>query len=248
MGDRDPGRVDWSNVSLRDIIRVAYALKDYQISGPDWLNAERYDVLAKVPEGVPASQKPAMLQALLAERFKMAVHWEKKELAAYALSVAKGGPKMKEFVEAPADSGPAEAKGDFGGVVKRSLDGFPKLPPGKAGMMMSFGRLSAQGTQMKDLADGISRQLDRPVVDETGLTGKYDFQLQWTPGPGEGGIAGMKVAMARQAGRTDVELPNEDGPSLPVALQQQLGLKLEQKKLPVDLLVIDRAEKVPVEN
>lgn len=248
MSNDDPGRVDWSNVSLRDMIRMAYELKDYQISGPDWLDTERFDVSAKLPQGAPQSQKWPMMQTLLGERFKLEVHREKKDLPAYALTVAKSGSKLKEFVETPGGSNGPDAVG-FDGGIRRGPDGMPKLPAGKAGlMMMGFGRILAQGVPMPDFADMLTRQVERPVVDETGLAGKYDITLKWTPQPGEGGIAGMKVEMARKEGRTDVKLPEEDGPPLPVALQQQLGLRLEPKKLPVDMLVIDRAEKVPTEN
>src|SRR5271157_2159969 len=142
----DPGRLNYSGVSLRDIIRQAYQLKDYQITGPEWLNTERFDIVAKLPDGAPESQKPLMLQALLAERFKLTVHREKKDLPAYALVVAKGGSKLKEFVETPDDAanGPNAGFGPGGpdGAIKvgRGPDGMPKLPAGgRGGMMMMSG-------------------------------------------------------------------------------------------------------------
>jgi uncharacterized protein (TIGR03435 family) len=95
----DTGRVNWTNANLRDIIRAAYQLKNDQISGPDWLENERYDVVVKLPDGAPESRKRPMLQTLLAERFHVAVHRERKELPAYWLAVAKVGVKMKEFVD-----------------------------------------------------------------------------------------------------------------------------------------------------
>lgn len=250
----DPGRLNYSGVSLRDLIRNAYHLKDYQVSGPDWINTERFDVVAKLPEGAKESDIPAMMQTLLAERFKLTVHRETKELPAYALMVAKGGVKMKEFVEAPDSSadGP-NAGGGFDGPprMKVGADGMPKLPAGRGGMMMmGFGRLQGQGLTVTALTDMLSRQLDRPVLDETGLTAKYDISLNWTPEPGEG-PAGMKMMMmGRGEGGGDAhpEMPPVSGPPLLIALQQQLGLRLEPKKLPLEMVVVDHVEKVPSEN
>jgi uncharacterized protein (TIGR03435 family) len=236
----DAGRVNWTNASLRDIIREAYQLKDYQISGPDWLGTERYNLVAKLPDGAPESQKCPMLQTLLAERFHLTVHREKKDLPAYSLTVAKGGVKMKEFVEgsegaaAPVKSGPEAAANT--------------VVAGKgAAVRTSFGRIQAEGVTSASLADILSVHMDRPVVDETGLSARYDVALNWTPEAGDGTIVSMKVAMARQRGG-EVEVPDATGPALPVAIQQQLGLKIDAKKLPIEVLVVDHAEKVPTEN
>ncbi len=236
----DTGRVNWTNASLRDIIRAAYQLKDYQISGPDWLVSERYDVVAKLPDGAPESQKWPMLQTLLAERFHLTVHREKRDLPAYSLTVAKGGVKMKEFVEG--SEGAAEP-------VKSGLEAAAKIEgAGKgAALRTSFGRIQAEGVTSAGLADILSVHMDRPVVDETGLTARYDVALKWTPEGGDGTIVSMKFAMARQRGG-DVEVPDAVGPALPVAIQQQLGLKMDAKKLAIEVLVVDHAEKVPTEN
>lgn len=216
----DAGRLDWTNVSLRQMIALAYQLKEYQISGPDWLATTRFDLQAKLPNGAAPSEKWPMLQALLAERFKVAVHRDRKELEVYALATGKSGPKLKEADETSADAGK---------------------------MLMRFGQLEVQGQRMADFVEVLSRMMDRPVVDATGLTGKYDITLHWTPEAHDGSIAGMKIGMARDAGQK-VELPPSQGPNLFLAVQQQLGLKLDPKKLPVEILVVDRADKVPVEN
>jgi uncharacterized protein (TIGR03435 family) len=253
----DPGRVNFTNVSLRDIIRQAYKLKDYQITGPEWINNERFDVTAKLPEGAKETDKPEMLRTLLAERFKLTVHRETKELPAYALVVAKGGPKMKEFVETPPDGsgGPNGGRGmdDMPPLPKMGPDGMPKMPAGgRGGMMMmsGMGKLQGNGIALSSLADILTRQLDRPVLDETGLTAKYDITLNWTPEPGEG-PAGMKMrAEGGGGGGPDghLEMPEPSGPPLAIALQQQLGLRLEPKRLPLEMVVVDRVEKVPTEN
>ena len=255
----DPGRLNYSNVSLRDLIRAAFQLKDYQISGPDWLNNERFDVVAKLPDGAKESEKWAMLQTLLKERFKLEVHREKKDLPAYALTVAKGGPKMKESVPPAEDTaGGPSAGGLDGGPVRftRGPDGTIKLPPGaKPGMMFmtGMGSLQTVGITLDRFAEMLTNQTDRPVVDETGLTAKYDITLRFTPEPGAGGplmtVMKQKMEMAAAAGHEiKAQDPSEAAPPLPVALQQQLGLKLEGRKLPVDVVVVDHIEKVPVEN
>jgi uncharacterized protein (TIGR03435 family) len=236
----DAGRVNWTNASLRDIIREAYRLKDYQISGPDWLGTERYNLVAKLPDGAPESQKGPMLQTLLAERFHLTVHREKRYLPAYSLTVAKGGVKMKEFVEGsegaaePVKSGP-EAAAQMRGAGKG------------AAVRTSFGRIQVEGVTSAGLAEILSAHMDRPVVDETSLTATYDVALNWTPETGDGTIVSMKIAMARQRGE-EVKVPEASGPTLPVAIQQQLGLKMDAKKLPIEVLVVDHAEKVPTEN
>lgn len=255
----DPGRINYSNFSLRDLIRQAYQVKDYQIVGPEWLGSERYDVVAKVPEGTSTEQKWTMLQNLLADRFQMRVHREKKDLPSYALVVARGGPKLKEHVDAPGEtvSGPSGGSGSAGYAaaqrVKDRPGGVPRHMGGRPGIMVGMGRMVVDGVAPGDVADLLSRMLEKPVVDETGLTARYDFLLQWTPEPGEGPMMPAAKIMAREAagGGGDAKRPDADAlslPPLPVALQQQLGLRLEPKKLPLEILVIDHAEKVPTEN
>jgi uncharacterized protein (TIGR03435 family) len=281
--------LNYSNVSLRDIIRNAYRLKDYQISGPAWISSERYDVVAKLPADSSRDQIPEMLQTLLAERFKLTVHRESKDLPAFALVVGKNGLKMKESVvdDPPAGGDPKAGggvkAGDFppmppppppgggggfgigGGRGGRGgPDGMPAMFPGRGPMMMMNGRghLVAKQMSMAGLTDMLTRQLDRPVLDETGLKATYDFTLDWTPdgseagpkfGPPGGGPGGGEGGAAT-AGAGDGRAPttaNPDGPTGPplaTALQQQLGLRMEAKKLPLELLVIDHCEKVPTEN
>jgi len=257
----DPGRIHYTLMTLRDLIRMAYDVKDYQISGPEWLNSERFDVTATFPADTPKDQVPLMMQNLLAERFQMAVHREKRELPAYAMVVAKNGPKFKESAEAPEDkaTGPDAGGGRGGGMVTFSVAGAgsmdkvvseaSKMMGGRGGMINLPGGLVAKKTTMTALADMLSRRMDRPVLDETGLTAKYDFNLQYTPEPGERPMMfGGPAAAALSGGSSDVHMPDPSGPPLPVALQQQLGLKLEPKKLPLDMVIVDKAEKIPTEN
>jgi uncharacterized protein (TIGR03435 family) len=264
-GTPDPGQITYTNVTVKNVLMNAYGVKGFQISGPSWLDSERYDIVAKLPRGATKAEFMAMLQNLLAERFKLTLHREKKDLPMYVLVVGKNGPKLKESVDdaapkegdVPKSDGPAAAMGK----IAIGKDGFPVLPPGSGGrgataMMLMNGnaRMTANRQSMAGLAEMLSGQLDLPVVDMTGLTGNYDFTLYFAPEglvgmrlpgglpppppPGEGG-PGMPMASAPDA---------QSNPSLFAALQEQLGLKLEQRKGPVDLLVIDHLEKAPVEN
>jgi len=263
-GPEDPndrGRVNWVNVSLRDILRVAYGLRDYQITGPDWMNSTRFNIEAKLPPTTTKEQFAQMWQTLLKERFGMTVHRETKDLPAYALVVAKGGPKLTEAVDDPVmttdegrPGGPRAAGGALGGGP-----GGPGGPRGggpmRNGMMMmrGMGHLEAKGIPISQFVDLLSRQLSRPVEDQTGLKKDYDFKLDYTPDETTNGSAmrmGMPMPMPRPEGGGEGRGPNADNNdvSLFTAVQTQLGLKLEVKKLPLDMLVVDHAEKAPTEN
>jgi len=240
----NPGRVNMSNITLRDMLRQAYQVKDYQISGPDWMNSTRYDVVATIPHNTPREQVPLMWQSLLADRFKLTLHREKKELPVYALVVGKNGPTLKEAED---NGAPAPPPGP---------GGFPGMGGGRGMVQMGRGRLTAKRATVGGFADLLSRQMDRPVVDQTELQGFYDFSLEWTPDerqrmqfmpgmPGPPPGAGGEDHAARAGGP---EGPPPSGPTIFVAVQEQLGLKMEAKKSPVEILVIDHLEKAPTEN
>ncbi len=266
-GTPDPGQITYTNVTVKNVLMNAYGVKGFQISGPGWLDSERYDIVAKLPRGATKAQFMVMLQNLLAERFKLTLHREKKDLPMYALVVGKNGPKMKESVEdpapkegdAPKGGGPADGPmpPPPPGKLPMGKDGFPVLPPamgGRGGTSMIFMngnvRMTANKQTMAGLCEMLSTQFDLPVVDMTELTGKYDFTLYFAPE----GLAGMRVMGGPPPGEGGPGMPVEiapdaqSNPSLFAALQEQLGLKLEQRKGPVDLLVIDHLEKAPVEN
>lgn len=278
-GTDDPGRLTITNLNLADLITYAYDVKRSQISGaPAWLETERFEITAKVPAGATKAQTRTMLQSLLAERFKLAVHQETKEMAMYALVVNKGGPKMKEStVEEPPPDALPEGKGDAlprppapGKMMPQmGKDGCPE-PPASAlkrptnFMMISFGGacMVSVGQTMAGLAGQLANQFDRPVTDMTGLTGKYDFHLRFDPsslggrfgmmpkGPPPGGMGAVQMRDGPAGGLGPVANaePQEPPPTIFVALQEQLGLRLEPKKGPADLLVIDHLEKTPTEN
>jgi uncharacterized protein (TIGR03435 family) len=219
----DAGRVNFSNVTLIDVMTRAYSVKAHQISGPDWLKSERYDIVATLPPGAPKEQIPLMLQTLLSDRFKLTLHRESKVMPVYALVVGKNGSKLHE-----ADS--------------------------QGGLRMSMGPKGLQLTgkvSLTTLADVLSRFTDRPVLDMTELKGSYDIDLNWTPegGPGGPGFFGPGAG-PRPEGAGEKKGPPEsmDAPSIFTAVQEKLGLKLEGRKDPIDILIIDQAEKVPIEN
>jgi uncharacterized protein (TIGR03435 family) len=254
-GTPDPGQINYNNVTLRNVLMQAYDVKEYQISGPGWLNNERYDIVAKVPPGATKEQFRLMLQNLLAERFQVSLHHETKELPMYALTVGKGGVKMKESPDAPPaptdDAGGGPKPVAYGAPPTRPVigkDGMPQMPPGgmRGGMMVSMNgslaRMQANGIQIAQLVNFLANQLSRPVVDQTGLTARYDVMLDFAP---EGhGLMGGPMPGGGGGGEGN----DQSGPNLVTSVQEQLGLKLEARKGPVDLLVIDRAEKTPTEN
>jgi uncharacterized protein (TIGR03435 family) len=229
-GTGDPGRIAYTNIMLRRILLSAYEVRSYQISGPDWLDSLRFDITAKVPDGATQEQFQSMLRNLLETRFKMTIHRESKELPIYALLTAKNGPKVKAIV----DDGSGKQPDDQLAMIQpvEGKDGFPTLALRTPGLVSETksgrARVTAKETPLSKLADLLSGQLGRPVIDMTGLTGNYSFVLYFTP-----------------------DDQNPDGgsdPSIFGALQEQLGLRLEARKAPVELLVIDHAEKVPTGN
>jgi uncharacterized protein (TIGR03435 family) len=236
----DPGRIDYNNVSLKDVLAQAYKVKRYQISGPAWIETERFDIIAKLPDGASREQVPAMLQNLLAERFKMAVHRDKKELPVYALVPGKGGPKLKKNE----DPTPVPPPG---------LGGKPDMVMRKGGIRMSSnGHMEANGITLASFSDMLSNMLDRPVVDMTGIEGEYDIALDVSPEDLVGmrhmtAAAGAPPPGARAGGEQPPAADATPSASIFTAIQQ-LGLKLDSRKAPVEFIVVDKAEKVPTEN
>jgi uncharacterized protein (TIGR03435 family) len=209
------GRISMAGVTPKILIQQAYGVRDFQIvGGPQWLGSERYDITAK-PEGAASpEQVKAMIQGLLADRFKLQFHRETKELPTYALVVGKGGPKFHESEVVP--EGSDKPKGT-------------RISVGR-------GQFELQGAAMAALANQLSQVLGRSVIDKTELNGNYDFKLEWTPDESGRG-------MMKEAGGDGPSPADTQGPSIFSAVQDQLGLKLESTKGPVEILVIERAEK-----
>ena len=249
-GTNSPGQLS-GTASLKALLMRAYELKDYQVAGPGWMDSERYEIAAKIPEGAGKQDVPPMLQALLAERFHLAVHRETRELPIYALVVAKNGPK---FQESPAER---SAAADLPKLTK-GADGFPDLPKGadvprsyevvvggSDGLMY---KLWARRESMPQLADRLSSQLNRAVVDRTELAGEYDFALAWTM-EGAGGVVPRTNPPPDEIDmHSTTVLSGATGLSLFTALPEQLGLRLESRKGPLEMLIVDRVEKTPTAN
>jgi uncharacterized protein (TIGR03435 family) len=247
-GSTDPVSFSCQNMSLANLITLAYALAPYQFSAPPWLSGERFDINVKIPERTAKEDFVLMQRNLLAERFQLTIHHETKEMAQYNLVLANNGPKFKEAAPAaspspasPRDTPPAP------GQIQKDKDGFPILPAGRAGMIMTPGRArwQAVGQTMEQITRTLSVQAAAPVRDLTGLTGKYDFTLSWNPEPAREQSSPLPSAK----GGLDAPAPEADyAPSLFDAVQGQLGLRLEKKRAAVDMLVVDHVEKVPTEN
>lgn len=236
----DAGMLRYSNVSLRDCIRIAYRVKEFQVQGPDWVNSERFDIVAKLPSGSTQDQIPEMLQAMLAERFKLTFHRETKEHAIFALVAGKGGAKLKP-AEVPLGDGDSAGPGPAKGAPPRN------------GMMMQVdgagAHLIAPSATLANLAEMISRFSERPVLDMTEIQGRYDFDLVFSAdtmrgGPG-GGMHGPGDAHAPSEAPADA--PGERAGSIYDSVQRY-GLKLEPRKAPMEVLLLDHIEKAPTEN
>jgi uncharacterized protein (TIGR03435 family) len=275
----DAGRVDIGFLSLSDLIRTAYRVKQFQLSGPGWMSEQRWDIQATIPEGASADQVPEMLQALLADRFKLTIHRSTTEHSIYALIVGKNGSKLKEAVPDPA-AAPAPtdgqaathpAKGETvigsgenqvrvsadpagrGAKVTSPKFGQMKISMGDAGAMhMEFSKM-----KMADLADILSPFVDHPVLDMTELKGSYQVGLDLTMedlmkvarSAGMGG--GVPVAQFQLPGATAAGSPLNAAstPSGSVfSAIEKLGLKLDPRKAPVEMIVVDHLEKTPTEN
>lgn len=219
-----------SNYTLMGLIRSAYGIDSNRISNaPEWLNDARYDIDARIdsslveslkaldPKQLDAARKH-MLEELLTDRFKLTVHREMKELPVYTLVVAKNGSKLQE--SKPDDPGNTVSRNDD----RRSGGGTPTAGAQRGGSGGTNGtrNWSGSGATIASLISSLSATLGRPVLDQTGLTGKYDYKLQWSP---------------------DDSQSESTAPSLLVALQEQLGLKLEAGKAPIEIIVIDHIEK-----
>jgi uncharacterized protein (TIGR03435 family) len=226
----NPAMVRCNGITLKMLLMWAYGMdwqqqRSYQIQGPDWIDSESYDVMAKLPEGVAGDKLPAMLQVLLAERFRLKLHKESHILPGYELSAAKGGAKLKQVdvAKLPGTLAPGNGKGR-----PTPLNGMPN---GVLAMSSRAGgvRVARGNVTMEQLTNYLTGQLNCPVFDGTGLKGTYGIDLSYVPDEMGGADASAPVATLAQA-------------------LQALGLKLDPKKAPVDVIVIDRANKVPTQN
>jgi uncharacterized protein (TIGR03435 family) len=228
------GRYTATNIALRMLLRQAYDVQDFQIvGGPNWLASDRFDIVAKPPDGMtgPEQIRP-MLRALLAERFKLVAHNETREMPIYSLVVARADAKLGPKLSAAK----VDCEARFA-AARRGGGPPPAFPapgqPMECGFMMGPGTMNVGGMPMLELARSLSPMVGRIVIDKTGLKGRYDFQMTYAP-EGRGFGAGPVGA--------DAPPIDPNTPSLFTALQEQLGLKLESERGSVDVVVIDRVE------
>ena len=232
-GHGDPGMYTCANCPVYWVVSEAFDLDTYEIAAPDWLHEVRFDFAAKIPPGTSQEVFHQMLQNLLAERFRLAVHREKREMPVYELTVAKNGPKFAESA-AKDDSQP---KDDAPGRLRRDKDGFPILGGGMTmAVVPGHARIRSEGQTMAWFAGMLRGQLHGPVIDATGLAGKYDFELSWAFE--ENNADGTPASGLQDVYRS----------ALIGALPPQLGLRATQKKGTVEVLVIDHIEKAPSAN
>jgi len=259
----DGARVDIGNFTLLQLISKAYDVKTYQVQGPSWMTpvAQRFDIVANLPAGATKDQVPQMLQALLAERFKLVIHRDTKEHNVYALVVAKGGAKIKETqAQLPSGDGAAPnpaVTGSSSMTISQSKGGAAevsngegvrqRMTPSADGKSIRFEITKAS---MALLAEGLSPLVDRPIVDMTELKGDYDvtFEISREELLNAARAAGANVPQgAPGASASPAEAASDPGGSIFTAIQS-LGLKLEPRKAPLLMIVVDQAEKMPTDN
>ena len=224
-GTSEPERYSFHLATLRDLVLTAFNKHDYDSSSKVALDEHRFDLDVSMPAGTTKAQFHEMLKALLEERFHLKTHVESREIAAFELTIAKGGFKLKEGV---AKQGADESAG-----------GFPVVPEGRPGISTTFrsmgqyslARMRARQQTIGSLAEFLRMPGEGPIVEKTGLTGKYDFTFEYA----------MELA-----GRHADEPP--EAPDFFSALEKQLGLHLTPKKLPYDVLVVDAADPMPSAN
>lgn len=201
-----PDGVTMRSVSLRAAVAWAHHVFEFQVAGPDWMAVERYDIAAKAAAPVPEDQLRLMMQSLLADRFKLAVHQETKEQPAFLLTVGKNGPKFQASTET----------------------GEAKVEPDPLRFTVTISRMG-----VPQVVEILANVLKAPIVDRTELRGKYDVSIslqKYLPEPG-GNPASFDIVS-----------------TIIMAFREELGLNLESKKMPIGLVIVDRAEKAPVEN
>jgi uncharacterized protein (TIGR03435 family) len=246
----DPTRMTFTWVLVRRLLMTAFALPLDQISGSDWVMGQdaRFDISANVPAGATKEQANEMLLNLLKDRFHLTYHREKKDFDLYTLVVAKGGPKLKDA--APPDGPPPEAPqpGTRAVAAPVDRDGFPELPAGRTNAQgvgrNGVARVTFRMSTPQSLLNMIQFSLmPSRTVDKTGLTGKYDFKLEYS----QVGLPGRMGRPLSAAAPGDADL-SDSAPDLFTALEKQLGLKLEKSKTQLDVIVVDHMDKQPTEN
>jgi uncharacterized protein (TIGR03435 family) len=247
-GRTDGAQFRIAGLTIRDYISMGYAVKLNQISGPDWITTDRYDIAATLPDGSRPDQVPVMIETLLEDRFELKTHRETKEFPVYALRISSGGLKMTEV---PRDPGAEQSDGKAPQTFTRqgSGQGISLDLGGGSSFNFANNKFEAKRVTVAWLASMLERLLDRPVVDLTGVNGSYDVAFDLTPED----YRAMLIRAATAAGlvMSPQALQVLDGSPAPASLFEGLnrfGLKLEPYRAPLDMLVVDSVRKTPTEN
>jgi uncharacterized protein (TIGR03435 family) len=242
----EPGRIHFGVTTLRNLIMLAYGVKEFQIVGPDFLVSERFVFDAIAPPDTTPDQMQLMYRSMLADRFKFAAHIAPREHTAYSLVLARGGSKLKPAVVRDPNSPPSVPPP---GQLRFDPDGFPMLtvPPKTPWSFAVYGRRRMGGDQITvaQIVTGLTNLMRSPVSDETGLTGEYDVLLSFSYDPPDAPLASP---FPPPTGAPSIPDSGAVYPDLFAAIQAQLGLKLEPKKVPLDMIIIDHVEKTPTAN
>jgi uncharacterized protein (TIGR03435 family) len=234
-------------LTLKEYVGIAYRIKVSQITGPDWIGSERYDISATLPQGSTEAQIPEMFQALLLDRFQLKSHQEKKEFPVYALLPGKGQLKLKEEPASP-DDGKDEPKGGVNVQGGGSRAGVALNLGHGASFTFANDSFSATKMTMSQVAGNLERFAGRPIIDMTGLKGRYDFTINFMP-------EDYRAMLIRSAIAAGVSVPPQALRALEGASDsalgdalEQVGLKLDARKAPLDVVVVDSATKTPAAN
>jgi uncharacterized protein (TIGR03435 family) len=249
-----PNRVSYAGATLKMLISAAYDVKAYQVTGPAWLDSDRYEVTGELPEGKGREEARFMLQNLLAERFGLKMHRATREVQAYVLRTGKNGPKLREARPAAPTAGDTLAPSP--GTSARDKDGFLVLPEGRPVHAVTMGpngklQMASRMQTMDDFAGFLAEFacfLDiapRPVIDKTGLAGRYDINIEFSAT--NSCLANAAPAASSAAGGPAPENYPDLGPALAATLEQ-LGLRIEVAKAPVTFFIVDQANKTPEPN
>jgi len=235
-----------TGMSIKDYVGIAFGTRPQQIEGPEWIGSQRFDVVATIPDGVPSSQATAMLRTLLEDRFQLKVHRESKDLPVYVLGVSKAGARLTE--SKPDPNATAEPAGTVNVSGGGNNTGVGVNIGGGRSFAVADNQVQIRGMQMRDVAEVLTRFVDRVVVDQTGLTKTYDITLDLTPDE----FNAIRIRSAVNAG---VPLPpqamrllDNASPDTLSAPLSKFGITFEARKAPLEVIVIDSVLKTPTEN
>jgi uncharacterized protein (TIGR03435 family) len=240
----DGAQVRVNYLTMKDYLRIAYRMRGLTVNGPDWINTEHYDITAKMPAGVKGDQIPEMLQSVLEDRFQIKIHRETKEYPVYGLVVGKAGLKLQPL---PADP-EMEERRSFDATATGGPQGVSVNYGHGASFTLADNKFVIKKLSFEEFASTLSRFADRTVVDMTNTPGRFDFTVEMTP-------EDYRAMLIRSAINAGVTLPPQalqliegvSGESFFMSLEK-VGLKIESRKAPLDVLVVDSGNKNPTEN